>query len=145
MRHWFDVTVRILLGAIFLISGISKLLNLTAFASALRDFELLPESTITFSAIFIPSLESSVGSLLILGYFVKMASTITIILLIVFIAALIPQLAINNEIDCGCFGPLMHETVGTELLIRDLLMLGLSVLCLIQSDPTFRLKYKTRR
>ncbi len=60
-------------------------------------------------------------------------------LLIVFIAAIIPNIAEGNEIDCGCFGPLVQSKVGIGLLIRDVIMLALTLVLFTNAIHRFSL------
>ncbi len=108
--------LRVLLGLTFLISGISKFTDLHAFAATIKDFGLVPDSIVGSLTVIIPSLECVSGLMLLLGFWTKISSAMVMGLLIVFIAAIIPNIVEGNEVDCGCFGPLIHSKVGSELL-----------------------------
>lgn len=138
MKLWLMVAVRIAVGLLFIISGISKLMNVGLFSVVLKEFDLLPDSAVTLAAIIIPSVELVAGLMLVIGLEVKIASGIILALMIVFIAAIIPQLIVNNNIDCGCFGLIVQEKIGLGLLFRDLILLGLSFLCFANADQHFR-------
>jgi uncharacterized membrane protein YphA (DoxX/SURF4 family) len=117
----------VLLGLIFLISGLSKFTDLHAFAATMKDFGLVPDSVGNVLAVIIPSVEFISGLLLLLGLWTKLSSAMVIGLLIVFIAAMIPNIVEGNEIECGCFGPLSQSKVGVGLLLRDIVLLGMTL------------------
>ena len=127
MKTYILFVLRVLLGLTFLISGISKFTDLHAFAATIKDFGLVPESIGGALTVVIPSLECISGLMLIVGLWMKFSSGLVMGLLIVFIAAIIPNVAEGNEIDCGCFGPLMASKVGVGLLLRDIVILALTM------------------
>ena len=124
--------IRILLGFVFVVSGIAKFANLNTFAVTVKNFGFVPDSLAGTVAMVIPSFECVAGLLLLLGFWTKISSGMVIGLLTVFIAAIIPNLAFGSEIECGCFGPLSQSKAGVGLLIRDVIMLGLTLIIFTQ-------------
>jgi putative oxidoreductase len=120
--------LRILLGFAFILSGVSKLVDLHGFAESIRGFEMLPGWLIWGATIAIPVIEVASGVLLVTGLCVRWSSGVVMGLLVIFIAAIVPNIVVGNEIDCGCFGPLTHDKVDGALLVRDIVMLGIAVL-----------------
>ncbi|MBI3579179.1 MAG: DoxX family protein [Ignavibacteriales bacterium] len=106
LRLYFFPFVRILIGAVFLTSGILKLIDLREFFKIIESFGfgLGPHNDII--GVLLVAGEILGGILMILGLQVKVASVILMGLLIFFIAVIISQLAMGNEITCGCFGAL---------------------------------------
>ena len=132
MEDRFIFAIRISLGLVFLLSGVSKFYDLHAFYVAIRDFGILPDSFIGAFVVLIPLLELLSGLFLLIGIRIKFSSAVAAGLLIIFIDAIIPNLAIDSVIDCGCFGPLVESKVGFGLLIRDFILLGLSLVLYAQ-------------
>ena len=132
MKFYMISAIRILLGFVFVVSGIAKFSNLPAFATTIKNFGFVPDVFAGTVAMVIPSFECVAGLLLLLGIWTKISSGVVIGLLIVFIAAIIPNLAFGSEIECGCFGPLSQSKVGVGLLIRDVIMLALTLIIFTQ-------------
>jgi len=131
--------VRILLGLIFVISGLLKFTDLHSFAATIKSFDVVPDLLDSVLAVAISSLELISGLMLLVGLRTKFCSAAVGALLIVFIAAMIPSIVIGNEIDCGCFGPLSQSKVGVGLLFRDVVMLTLVLLIVAQQSHRFSL------
>ena len=130
----FLVVIRVILGFIFILSGISKFADLHSFANSIKNIGFTSDSFIPILSISIPVIESLAGVSLLLGLWVRASSSVVIGLLIIFIAAIVPNIANGNEIDCGCFGPLSQDKVGTSLLIRDVVMLGFALVMYTQGS-----------
>lgn len=96
---------RLILGVVFLISGVLKAIDRGGLASSIRTYELnLPEWFVTLSAYALPYLEILLGLYLLVGLFTKVSAWTTSTLVILFIAALTQGALRGLQIDCGCFG-----------------------------------------
>lgn len=127
MRRYMVLAVRIFLGLIFLISGGLKLFDLNSFVNTINNFQVVPVSISKVVAIVLACPESGSGLMMLVGFQTKVSSGIVVILLIAFLAAIVPVLTAGQEMDCGCFGSLSHDRVGTGLLVRDVILLVLAV------------------
>jgi uncharacterized membrane protein YphA (DoxX/SURF4 family) len=136
-KGFIVVAIRIIIGAVFLLSGIIKLTDVHLFARSIKNFGFVPDSFIAILSVTVPVVELLSGLFLLLGLWIKIFSGVVIGLLIIFIAAIIPNIAFGNEIDCGCFGPLSESKVGIGLLVRDFIMLGLTLA--VFSQQTYKL------
>jgi uncharacterized membrane protein YphA (DoxX/SURF4 family) len=96
-------TVRMLLAAVFLYSGVAKLLDPTSFAVIIESYGLVPESLILPVAIGLPAIEA----LAAIGLLLDIRGSLTFItgMLILFMAILAYGIWMGLDIDCGCFGP----------------------------------------
>ncbi len=118
---------RILLGLIFVIASIHKILYPEEFAYTIYKYNILPLIFINFLSIFLPMVELISGILLIFGIFKEASLTIITSLLLVFIGALTFNYMRGLNVDCGCFTP-SHGS-GESLLIaifRDIFFLFLA-------------------
>ena len=100
---WPYRAIRILLGGIFLWSGVSKLVNLTPFVVIIEAYGLIPEGWIMTVALGLSIFEiiAALGLLLdIRGGLAVMAA-----LLALFMAILGYGIWMGLDIDCGCLGP----------------------------------------
>lgn len=111
---------RIVLGIVFVYASYDKILNPAAFAKIIYNYQILPDELINLSAIFLPWLELTIGSLLIIGVWLPGTVFISNILLIIFFSALVYNKARGLDISCGCFST--SESVAPEstlYLLRD--------------------------
>lgn len=104
MKDAIALIARFVLAAVWLYSGIVKLMNPLDSQQAIAAYELLPGEVISFLAVALPALEIVLGVMFLLGLFLRPAAIVTGIVLIGFIAGLVSAWARGLQIDCGCFG-----------------------------------------
>ncbi len=126
-NKYFLLTVRIVLGFVFIFAAISKATEPDGFARAISNYKLLPLFTINFLAIILPWIELCAGILLVFGISVKENSAILSGLLLIFIIAIAISIGRGLNIDCGCFGTVGGTKVGIQKILENigLLILGL--------------------
>jgi uncharacterized membrane protein YphA (DoxX/SURF4 family) len=139
MNKYLIPFVRVSLGLVFLASGIGKLLDLQAFESAINNFVHVPIAMAQVISVVVPSIEVSAGAFLSLGLLIKHSAALLMALLLVFIEVIIPHLTIGSEVDCGCFGNVLPGKVNGFPLVRDFVMLGISLVVYLHSDHKFAL------
>jgi uncharacterized membrane protein YphA (DoxX/SURF4 family) len=100
---WTYRTIRILIGGIFLWSGITKLMDSKSFAVIIEAYGLIPESWVMPVAVCLPALEVVAA----LGLLVDIEGSLAMIssLLVLFMAILGYGIWMGLDVDCGCFGP----------------------------------------
>jgi len=118
---------RLILGFVFIYSGIEKIINPTGFSEAVSNYKLLPDIFINFFAIILPWIELIAGLLLLFGIAVRENSLIINSLLIVFIAAITIGLIRGLNIDCGCFGTSGGAKIGFTKLLENIILLLLGI------------------
>lgn len=130
------ISIRIVLGFVFIFAAISKASEPEEFARAIANYKLLPIFLINILAITLPWIEICAGMLLLFGISVKENSAILSGLLLVFIIAITISLIRGLNIDCGCFGTIGGTKVGIQKILENigLLLLGL---ILIRFDSKF--------
>ncbi len=119
------VIARILLGTIFIVSGIEKLLSpYQNFLYVIQNYEVIGPPWDEITAKFFPWLEFLSGLFCFLGLWLRQALTGALVLLTVFIGvvgqALIRQLPI---VECGCFGSLFSIPLEAVLVMDSSLWL----------------------
>jgi uncharacterized membrane protein YphA (DoxX/SURF4 family) len=94
--------VRYCLAAVFLWSGISKLLDPVSFGVLIDAYGLIPKTWVIPSAILLSSIEVIAGA----GLFLDIHGSLAAItgMLILFIIILSYGIHMGLDIDCGCFG-----------------------------------------
>ncbi|MBN1155960.1 DoxX family membrane protein [candidate division KSB1 bacterium] len=95
--------LRILVGILFIFSGITKILNPSEFAWDIDNYRMIPYILVTLMAIILPWLELLCGILLMVGPFKKGASLILLFTSVMFLIAISSALFRGLNINCGCF------------------------------------------
>jgi uncharacterized membrane protein YphA (DoxX/SURF4 family) len=98
---------------------------------SIDSYELLPLWAVTFLARTLPWAELAIGVLLVAGRWLRLSTTVTTLLLLVFFVLMIRAYAKGMEINCGCFGP--GEAISWKTLVRDGSLLAGSVLLTLTS------------
>jgi len=134
-KEYFNVSffVRLVLGSVFIIAGISKLLNPHVFEKALNNYNLFPNVLINFILISFPWIELFLGGLLISGFLSRYIALVTIILILIFMCLTVISTSNGNSGDCGCFPglPFLNSNNPFILIMRNFLLLALAVIILV--------------
>jgi uncharacterized membrane protein YphA (DoxX/SURF4 family) len=132
---WLYHVLRLGLAGVFIYAGFIKLIDPRAFAHAIAQYDLVPETLLPLVAVGLPALELLAGGGLI--FEVRGSLTIIAILLLIFLMILGFAVWHNLDIDCGCFTA--DDLAGQEGLKiafwRDLIMIW----------ATFYLYWRRRR
>ncbi len=123
--------VRVLIGVLFLVSGVEKLISpYQNFLYAIQAYQLLPGWAETAVARVFPWVELFVGIFMFLGLWTEAALKGALVLFAVFITVVGQALLRKLDIDqCGCFGQMMHLKLHV-VIVLDSLCLFLTVLML---------------
>ena len=119
-----QIALRLILGGIFLQSGLAKLAQISLFVQAVQNYHLLTNTVSLFYAHALPWLEVLCGVYLLLGLFLPYAAILTGALLASFLVAVGWALVNGQSIDCGCFIGGKQEPISWWLFSRDCLMLA---------------------
>lgn len=99
------LVLRLVLGAIFVVAGVSKVGHADLFAAQIAGFRLLPSAVVAPLALGLPFLEILLGGYLIVGLFTRAAAWAAVALLAVFDLAIASAVVRGLTVSCGCFGP----------------------------------------
>lgn len=119
-----------LLGGVFFVSGVSKIVSREHFSQSLRELGLVRGRVETAVRTLLPGSEIGVAFLLFLSrpWSLRIGAAACLVFLLLFIAvALFAIRRGKTDVECACFGPLSHGTFGTALIVRNTM---LSVLAL---------------
>jgi uncharacterized membrane protein YphA (DoxX/SURF4 family) len=92
------------LGGIFIYAGIVKIIDPQGFTKALYGYRLLPAWTLPAFAILLPWWELGAGLAVLFPCWRKAGLTLTAILSLIFLAAVVSAWWRGLDIGCGCFG-----------------------------------------
>lgn len=131
----FTLTLRWILASIFLAALVHKLKDSTEFRATLENYELLPKSLLAPSYYLLVIFEL-VSVIALVGNF-WFGGLCAAGLLSMYTLAISINIARGRmDIDCGCSGPAVKQTLSVWLVARNLALIGLALLTLL--DTTYR-------
>jgi hypothetical protein len=129
--------IRLILGAVFVLASVDKIIHPAAFAQAIYNYQLFPDALINLTAIILPWLELLLGILLIAGRWLPGATVLVNLLLLAFFGALVFNVARGLNVHCGCFTTSTEGTPATTwYLVRD------SIFLVLGCTLTFRVIFR---
>ncbi|MGH2444090.1 MAG: MauE/DoxX family redox-associated membrane protein [Chloroflexota bacterium] len=126
------LAVRLVIGAMFLVSGAMKVGVPSAFTDGIMRYDLLTRSQARIVAHVLPPTELAVGALYLSGLQLVLASAVSIALLLSFTGAIVMNLARGRRFPCNCFGA-SHASIGPVSVLRNVLLLAAAVFVLVGS------------
>lgn len=121
----------VVIGGVFAVAGILKVLDPAAFATDIDHYHLLPWPLAVIGALYLPWLECFCAAALVSQKFRAAALGLMLAMSFVFLAAMSSAAARGLNISCGCFG---SGTGGGHLgfaIARDVAMIAAITGCLI--------------
>ena len=125
----------ILIGLVFLASGLLKLLD--PVGTSLIVTEYFKFFHVGFlQGIALPLgmglslLEAVVGTALVTGVFRKLTAAVASLMIVFFTAITVILWLANPEMDCGCFGEAIHLT-HAQTLVKNLVLLALALIAFL--------------
>ena len=128
---------RLILGGIFIYAGYSKFffptmvphwpvgIGLTYFAMQVDSYQMLPPWAVQFVAHTLPFAEVGLGLLLLLGWGLRIWTTLISLLMLGLFGAVVRSYALGLQINCGCFANPEPLTIWT--VIRDAIYAALAI------------------
>ena len=124
VKQLLIVIVRLLIGGIFFISGLLKVIHPDAFRETLSSHGLFSTGTIHLISLVLPTVEIAVGLLFALGFRTKITGRIIILLLVLFTIEASFAFALGSVVDCGCFPTEgASEPIGVKFFVRNGLLI----------------------
>ena len=127
--------MRLGLGGLFVLAGVLKLAQPTAFATEIVNYRFLPELA-PYLAATLPAIEIALGVALVAApvQWRRAAALAMAGMLAVFTVAVGQVVARGINIDCGCFGG-GSGPVTAWTVFRDIALLGAAVAAVTLSAP----------
>jgi len=124
------LAARLVLAAVFVISGLSKLVDQPATRVALGAFGL-PESLTTPAAAVLPGAELLVAAAVITPATATTGAVGALFLLGLFIVVVAVSLAKGRAPDCHCFGQIHAGPVSWVTLVRNVALAAVALVILV--------------
>lgn len=134
---------RIVLGAIFVYAGYSKIFspnrffwpvamlrfsvaaNLSNFGFQVESYKMLSPAGVSFVAHTLPFAEILLGLLLLIGWRLKIWGALVSLLLLGFVSVVTRAYLLHMDINCGCFAA--PEPVSIKKILEDSAMAALAI------------------
>ena len=125
----------ILIGLVFLASGLLKLLDPVGTSLIVGEyFKFLHlgflQGTAKGFGMFLSLLEATTGAALVSGVYRRLTAAVTSLLIVFFTIVTVILWIANPDMDCGCFGEAVHLTHG-QTLVKNLILLALALVAFI--------------
>jgi|SRR5579883_30118 len=125
-RSLVVIALRVILGAVFLYAGYTKLRQpWYVFAGMIDNYGVISPAASEIVARVLPPLEVVLGLLLFAGLYRRTSSAAAILFLLPFFGLMLWAYAKGMKIDCGCFGP--GQMLGLRTILRDGVLLACSI------------------
>jgi uncharacterized membrane protein YphA (DoxX/SURF4 family) len=125
--------VRVLIGALFVVAGATKVGHFSDLASAIAGFRILPQPVVAPLAVLLPFFEIGVGLYLVAGLYTRVAALLGAASLIIYSAAIASAVIRHIPASCGCFGPQDTATADWPHVAADLALAAVCVLLALRS------------
>ena len=128
------LAVRLILGAVFLMSAVPKLAAPRQFANDVQQYRMLPRPLASAFGYALPYAELAAATLLLAGFYTEWAALGVAVMLVVFMVAVGVAMARKLNLTCSCFGLLYRERVGWSTQIRDAILLAAALFILVAEN-----------
>ena len=117
---------QLLLGLLFLVAALAKIVDVTSLAREVHNFHLAPFWSEHLVAMTLPWIELAAGLGLVLGIRPRAGAWVAGVLLLAFTFGIVMAMARGLNFQCGCFGTADSTRVGGVKLAENLGMLALA-------------------
>lgn len=141
---WVALAARLGLAAVWLVSGLHTLTDLSASVRTVSAYQLFPYPVAVAIGSAQPVIETLLGIALVVGIAIRLIAAISGVAFLIFIAGIASVWARGLRIDCGCFssggalGSDQPTTYGWDIL-RDVGFLVLALLVFLLARSRFSL------
>jgi len=132
------IGARLLLGSVFISSGILKITQMEGFAISIVNYKLLSGSAVALLAMILPWLEVLCGASILLGLYYRGSTLLVFLMMILFTGAVLSAVLRGLDISCGCFtqDPAVGK-VGWMKIMENLGLIIASSILLINSSANW--------
>ena len=115
--------INIILGAVFLLSGFMKIINITDFMDTVESYNIFPSSIVLYLSVILCVIELTIGFSVLFGIFPKAGIVGVIVLMIIFNTLTLWSIMNDKGWVCRCFGDLFKSQLNYSSLLRNLFIL----------------------
>ncbi len=130
-NHYVVLIFRFILGGIFLLSSIGKLVDIERYSvDAVYNFGILPMALARPFGLVMPFIELLCGLGLLFGVLTRLSALGSALMSVAFFVAKAIVLYQGRSIECGCFGAIV-DTLASVTIFMDLPMFFFSLVILL--------------
>ncbi|MFT5359638.1 MAG: hypothetical protein ACI88L_000096 [Candidatus Paceibacteria bacterium] len=118
--------MRNFMGSFFLVFGLLKVMKLSDFAKAYREYDLLAMRSGLYAKAY-PFIELALAAAFLLNFEILITSWATFVIMLVGAFGVYLKLKKKEEIPCACLGTVFKVPMTWVTLIEDLLMAGMAL------------------
>jgi len=131
----FILCIRWMLAVVFVIAVVHKLISPASFVATLKAYKLLPRWMASFSGYALIGAEIMTVFALLLN--TRTGSIAAAVLLTTYtLAMLVNLLRGRRDIDCGCSGPYLRQTLSGWLVVRNAGFIALALWTAMDIDSS---------
>ncbi len=120
------LAARLVLGGVFLLSGVGKLSSQALLPDEIMDYQLLSRRHAQQVAPLLPAVELTLAILCITGIGLPVAASLIFFLLLAFSAAILINLRRGRRFNCHCFGT-SKALIGPAAVVRNIMLMAVAV------------------
>lgn len=135
-NQWLILTLRLLLGIIFIAASIAKIQDIPGFVNIVTGYGVLPDSLARIYGWSVPWLELFIGCSLVLGTLVRFTAALSLPLTISFAVASVYAIVNSKNGPCGCFGNFVNLSHSVSLAVDSAMML-MALILVMRKQPGF--------
>ena len=139
-NSFLNLAARLILGVIFILSGVAKIGEPAAFAKEIANYNMMPNYLINIWALTLPWIELICGLFLMVGIRLKANSIVSSGLYLIFNIAIAYAMLQGLNINCGCHAALLAEQVGFPKIFQNTSLLLLSLNLFFNNNNKFTLE-----
>ncbi|MCX5776339.1 MAG: DoxX family membrane protein [Candidatus Firestonebacteria bacterium] len=137
---------RLLMGGVFILASIDKILSPAGFSLILKEYRLIPEILTPLTALVLPWIEFFAGFFMLLNVFTQSNALIMIGLNTAYILGMAINLSWGLVHECGCFTIFgWSEPIGGAAIFRDIIFILLCLPLFIFGTNEIKWKEKQRQ
>jgi uncharacterized membrane protein YphA (DoxX/SURF4 family) len=140
MDTWSILLVSIarwILGSALLLAALTKWFDLSSFQRVIMLWRVGRPEWSAIIARGVPGLETFIGIALLLNVYPKITAALSVGLLIIFTSLLTVRLVKGETEGCGCFGNSQNEKINSITIVRNFLLLSLSLYILFAPEESW--------
>jgi uncharacterized membrane protein YphA (DoxX/SURF4 family) len=133
--HYIAAAARWIVGLVLSLAGVAKLRSPGSLSRALPSLAGVPHKLIGPVALLLPGLELILGIMLLVGLGSSIAGAASAALFALFTVVIGLNIASGRHVECSCFGNATSQRMGGATVIRNTLLLLLSLAVTTIASP----------
>ena len=114
-----------IMGTIFIIFGLLKLVNLPKFVEIFTKYDIISQKIQSYAYIY-PFIEIALGIAYLNKYKLKPVNYITIFIMIISIISVLISISRGQNLRCGCLGSFLHIPLSYVTITENVVMIIMS-------------------